>query len=155
MKNVIKTLLLTGLLAGLLDGISAVVFLAKMNFNIVFQFISSGIFGKSAFEGGTEMILYGIALHFFIAISFTIFFYFTFNRFAFLKNHKIIRGLIYGLFIWIVMNLIVLPLSNTPQSPMHFIGAAKGLSILMICVGLPISLLTKPYQEDLALPSSK
>ena len=148
MKNAIKNLLLIGLLAGILDGISAVVFLAKMNFEIVFKFIASGIFGKSAFEGGTEIVILGIVLHFLIAITFTFFFYFTFNRFDFLKTNKIIRGLIYGAFIWTVMNIIVLPLSNTPQNPLTFIGIAKGMSILMVCVGLPISLLTKPYNES-------
>lgn len=147
MKNTIKNLLLIGLLAGLLDGISAVVFLAKMNFGIVFKFIASGIFGKSAFEGGTGMVLLGIVLHFLIAITFTFFFYFTFNRFDVLKNNKIIRGLIYGAFIWTVMNIIVLQLSNTPQNPLTFIGIAKGMSILMVCVGLPISLLTKSYSD--------
>ncbi|MEO8515560.1 MAG: DUF1440 domain-containing protein [Flavobacterium sp.] len=147
MKSTMKNLLLTGLLVGLLDGIAAVVFLAKMNFEIVFKFIASGIFGKSAFEGGTEMVLCGIALHFLIAISFTGFFYFTFNRFDFLKNNKIIRGLIYGIFIWTVMNILVLPLSNTPQNPHTLIGIAKGMIIIMICVGLPISLLTKSYSE--------
>lgn len=155
MKNTIKNLLLTGLLAGLLDGIAAVVFLAKMNFGIVFKFIASGIFGKSAFAGGNEMVLYGIALHFLIAISFTFFFYYTFNRFGFFENNKIIRGLIYGVFVWTVMNIVVLPLSNTPQNPLTFIGAAKGMTIIMVCVGLTISLLTKTYQKDLATHSSR
>lgn len=148
MKSTIKNLILTGLLAGLLDGIAAVVFLAKMNFGIVFRFISSGIFGKSAFDGGTEMVLCGIVLHFLIALSFTFFFYYTFNRFDVLKNNKIIRGLIYGVFIWTVMNILVLPLSNTPQNPLTFIGIAKGMTIIIICVGLPISLLTKSYNEE-------
>ncbi|MGX7666390.1 DUF1440 domain-containing protein [Flavobacterium pedocola] len=147
MKTIFKQILTTGFIAGLLDGLAAVIFLGKMNAERVFKFISSGIFGEKAFTGGYEMILYGALLHFLIAISFAAFYYFIMNRIISFTNNKIIKGLIYGLFIWGFMNLIILPLSNTPQFPLNFIGALKGIVIIILCVGLPISLLTKPQNK--------
>lgn len=146
MKNTIKNSLIAGLLAGVLDGIAAVVFLGKMNAEKIFRFIASGVFGKSAFAGGNEMMVYGIVFHFLIAITVAFLYNATLNKHAFFANNKIIGGLLYGIFIWVIMNLIVLPISNTPDIPFNFMGMIKGVSILMVCVGLPIALLSKPYE---------
>jgi hypothetical protein len=150
MRNSIKNVIVTGLFAGLLDGIAAVVFLGKMNAEKVFKFIASGIFGKDAFTGGNKMILYGILLHFLIAVIFAFFYYFVFNRFLSFTDNKFIRGLLYGLLIWTVMNLIVLPISNTPEIQLNLIGAARGILIIVLCVGLPIALLTKDRKNNTA-----
>jgi hypothetical protein len=143
MKSKIKTIFLAGLVAGLLDGTAAVVFLGKMNYSGVFKFVASGLFGKSAFSGGNEMVIYGIIIHLLIAMTFAFFYYFIFSKISFFSKNKIIGGLLFGVLVWAIMNLLILPFTNIPQSPIILIGAIKNILILMICVGLPISLITQ------------
>jgi hypothetical protein len=141
MKSKIKTIFLAGLVAGLLDGTAAVVFLGKMNYSGVFKFVASGLFGKSAFAGGNEMVIYGIIIHLLIAMTFAFFYYFIFSKISFFSKNKIIGGLLFGLLVWMIMNLLILPFTNISHSPIILIGAIKNILILMICVGLPISLI--------------
>lgn len=140
MKSSIKTVFLAGIIAGILDGIAAVVILGKMNFSGVFKFVASGFFGKDAFAGGNEMVFYGILMHFTIAIVFAFLYYFSFFKLKFFQENKFIGGLAYGIFVWSIMNLI-LPFTNIPQRPFHWTGVVQGVLILMVCIGLPISLI--------------
>lgn len=140
MKSSVKTIFLAGIIAGFLDGIAAVVIPGKMNFSGVFKFVASGVFGKDAFTGSGEMIFYGIIIHFTIAIAFSFIYYFSFFKLKFFQRNKFIGGLIYGIFVWGIMNLIILPFTNIPQRPFNWAGAIQGLLILMVCIGLPISL---------------
>jgi hypothetical protein len=135
----IKPIIVSGIVAGILDCISAVVFLGKMNFAGVWKYVASGYFGKSAFSSGNEMVVYGLLFHFCIAIFWAIVFFFVVRKINFFKHYIIVGGLLYGIMIWLVMNLIVLPFTNIPQNPMTAIGAIKNIVILMLCVGLPIS----------------
>src|SRR5205085_9488017 len=80
-KNSFLVILATGLLAGTLDAIAAIV-----NYTInggklpskIFQYIASGAVGPQAFTGGAGMIILGIVLHYTIAMSFTLFFFLIF-----------------------------------------------------------------------------
>jgi uncharacterized membrane protein YagU involved in acid resistance len=145
----VKSILLTGLVAGTLDMSAALlvytVIMQKVTAVQLLQGIASGIFGKAAQEGGLTMACYGFIFHYIIAFSFTIGYFLVFPRISFLRNHKIISGLLYGVFAWLVMNRIVLPLSNAHMSPFKWSYALLGMSILMLCIGLPISLLTHRY----------
>jgi len=109
------------------------------------QGIARGAFGKSAFEGGTSMALAGLAFHFIIAFSFTIFYFLIFPLIPFLKKQRIISGLLYGIFVWCVMNLVVLPLLHVANVPTKWDSILRGAGILMICIGLPISLIISRY----------
>jgi hypothetical protein len=132
----------TALIAGCLDGIAAVVFLGNMNFSAVWKFVASGWFGVKAFSGdGSKMVFYGLLFHFGIALFWTILYYLFLRNISFFKTNKIMGGLLYGVVIWSIMNLIVLPFTNIPQGPPTTAGIAKGLIIIMLCVGLPIALL--------------
>jgi len=107
----------------------------------IFKFIASGIFGKDAFTGGKIMILYGLLFHFLITFVFTIFFFWLCNKFPSILKTKLITGIIYGAFIWIVMNLLVLPTSNVHISSFNFTNAVIGMMILIACIGIPLSLI--------------
>jgi hypothetical protein len=135
----IKSIIISGIVAGILDCISAVVFLGKMNFAGVWKYVASGYFGKSAFSGGNEMVVYGLLFHFSIAIFWAIVFFLVVRKINFFSNYIIVGGLLYGIMIWLLMNLVVLPFTNIPKNPMTAISAIKNIVILMLCVGLPIS----------------
>ena len=142
MKQALQTILLAGIVAGILDGISAVMILGKMNFAGVWKYVASGFFGNDAFAGGNEMVMYGLLFHFIIALSWAITYYLVFAKINFFSNHPILGGLLFGILIWLVMAFLVLPFSAIPKRTFSVIGAIKNAAILMLCVGLPISIIT-------------
>jgi len=136
------TITKAGLLAGTLDILCAFAqFYIRTGKNppAVLKFIASGVFGKAALAGGTEMALLGLLFHFIIAFTWTIIFFYFYPQISHVSKSKIIAGLLYGVFIYMVMTRIVLPLSNTPTIPFNAWQAVIGIVILMFAVGLPIS----------------
>lgn len=144
-SSALRTILLAGFVAGTLDILGAIfVYVYIMNVTTttrLLQGIARGAFGKSAFQGGMSMALAGLAFHFIIAFSFTVFYFFVFQLIPFLKKQRIISGLLYGIFVWCVMNLAVLPLLDVANVPTKWDSILRGAGILMVCVGLPISLI--------------
>jgi len=143
----IKNILLTTLVAGTLDGLAAVVFLGKMNFLAVFQYIASAIFGKEAYSGGIKTALIGLVLHYIIAFSFTAFFAFISGKMALLRKNILLSALIYGIFVWAIMNLLIVPLTKIPSHPFNPEKAILNAVILIFCIGLPIAYLTARKKE--------
>jgi len=135
-------ILKAGLLAGLLDILAAFAnFYIKTGKNpvVILKFIASGVFGDSAFSGGTGMTILGLLIHFIIALLFATFFFTAVARILPVNSSKLLTGILYGLFIWLVMNLIIVPLSSAPKLPFNITDAALNAAILIVCVGLPIS----------------
>ena len=147
-KNPFKTIILAGLTAGTLDITAAAIqYYIKTGKGPggVLRFIARGVFGKEAATGGFPMACWGLFFHFVIAFLFTLFFFWLYPKIRLLSKNKIVTGLVYGLFVWSVMNLIVVPMSNTPKLPFDINKAIIAMLILMFCVGLPISLITGKY----------
>jgi uncharacterized membrane protein YagU involved in acid resistance len=137
-----KKVLLTALVAGTLDGLAAVIFLGKMNFMGVFQYIASAIFGTEAFAGGIKTALIGLVLHYFIAFSFTLVFIIASTKTPVLRKNIVLSGIIYGIVVWTIMTLLVVPLTKIPAAPFNYERAILNAVILIFCIGLPISYLT-------------
>jgi hypothetical protein len=72
-------------------------------------------------------------------------FYYLYPRMKVLTANKFIVGLLYGIFVWCVMNLIVVPLSQIPARPFQLQGAVINAVVLMFMIGLPISLMANKY----------
>lgn len=146
-KRFYPTLLLTFLLAGTLDAIAAMAINPNVSPDRIFRFIASGVFGKTAFTAGTHMISLGIIFHYLIAYIFTAIGFILFPRLKRLLRNKLAVALVYGACVWLIMNFIVVPLSNTPKSnaPMTAYGVTTGIATLMLCIGLPIALMAGKY----------
>lgn len=131
-----------GLIAGLLDISAAFIqYYLRTGKNplTVLKFIASGVFGRRALTGGTDMILWGLVFHFGIALSFAALYFWLAARWPALRRAWIVFGMVYGLFVWAVMNLLVVPLSRTPERPFSWPGALVAMAILIVCIGLPIA----------------
>jgi hypothetical protein len=143
--GIVKAIVITGLITGTLDAI------APMVVNMVgplplFRFIASGAFGRDAFAGGLLMAFWGLLFHYFIAFTWTTLFYLAYPRIPVLSKNKYAVGVAYGIVIWLVMNLVVLPMSNVPgMGPKTIWSVMKGASILILMVGLPISILANRF----------
>ena len=111
----------------------------------VFQYISSGLIGRSSFELGWTSVLLGVMIHFAIAFIWTTVFFLTAQRIQILPRRPILSGLIFGAVIYVVMTFLVVPLSGVPPPghPPTLVARINAVLALLFCIGLTISLLTR------------
>jgi hypothetical protein len=149
--SLIRAILLTGLLVGLLDGLAAII---QYTINggtkpgSVFKYIATAVFGKKAYSGGTPMVAWGVFFHLLIAILFTAFFFLALARIRWVQENKLLAGVLYGIFVWIVMTRLVIPLSLLTQPQFDIKKALIAVTILIVCIGIPVSLLANKYYRS-------
>lgn len=148
-KSKPKAIATAWLIAGTLDILSAIFFLAKGNAVGVLRYIAKGALGPAAMEGGTGVVILGAVIHYTIALCFTIGYFLVFPYVPLLKKYKVLSGLLYGAFVWAFMRYVVLPLTFNPPGPLTFESAWKNIVILMFAIGLPISLIAHKHYSSL------
>lgn len=150
MKSKGGAVFLSGLVAGTMDIVAAFTVYAfilhKTTPTKILRSIASAIFKKDAYTGNSSMVFFGLGMHYFIAFSFAWFYFVIYPYFPFLKKNAAISGLFYGIFVWLIMNLIVLPIffPGIPENHLDF-PFLISIIILILCVGFPISFITKKY----------
>jgi hypothetical protein len=93
------------------------VLIQKNPFLAVWQYIASGALGMAAFEGGIATALLGIIIHLIISFAIAGVFILGAERIPALRRNLIVGSLLYGFGVFIVMNMIVTPLSAAPPLP--------------------------------------
>src|SRR5580692_7490977 len=142
--NALLAILVGGLLAGSLDLGSAFITYGAG----VPRAIAAGLLGRAAAHGGLGPYVLGIALQFFIATSAAAVYYAASRKLTFLKEHALVCGLFYGIAVFLVMNLIVVPLSALHgRGPFQLVGLIQGLLVHMFFIGLPISLSVRQFAK--------
>jgi len=156
-SNVYLVILQIGLIAGTLDISDALIFshFRGVTPKMVFQYIASGLIGMKSFEAGTASIVLGVVLHFMIALIWTAIFYIAARKLEILVRRPVVSGLVYGGFVYICMNWIVLPLSGIPHStrPVSLVSRINGVLALLFCIGLTFSLLVRRNLNQDVVPS--
>jgi len=143
--------LMAWLLAGTLDITTAILYYvgpSRARATRLLQGIASGVLGARAFHEGAATAWIGLALHYLIALIWTLVFLVVFRTLSVLRRHLVVIGILYGIIVWLVMNLMVLPLSNVSRAPFQPRAAAIAATILVLCVGLPISLVLGRHLRD-------
>ena len=144
---IFRTILWIGLVAGTLDLAENLVFTQLRGVTPwrVFQYIASGLMGRQAFESGWASVLLGIGLHYIIALIWTAVFYVMARKFAIIMRRPVLSGLLYGAVVYLIMNFIIVPLSGVPHPlrPVTLVSRINAVLALLICIGLPISLLMR------------
>jgi hypothetical protein len=137
MQPPLLALLAGGFIAGSLDAATAFI---SFGWGMT-RGIASGVLGSRAFTGGVAIWIFGLALHFLIAITAAAIYYLVSRRLTFLHEHFLICGIFYGVAIYVVMNLIVVPLSAVPFAvgPFSVHAMRQGLLVHMLLIGLPIA----------------
>jgi len=139
----LRAILGGGLVAGVLDLTYALVewSLRGSTPARVLQSIASGVLGRAAYAGGWATAALGIAFHFAIATGACAVYFAASRRIALLVERPVVCGALYGVAVYFVMQLIVLPLSAVPWK-VSFPASriASGLVAHVACVGLPIAL---------------
>ncbi len=139
-KKSFKTILISGLVDGNLDAVAGViVYYIWFGFNPfqVLQYIASGVHGPSAINSGALMVIAGLIYHFIIAFTVAAIYFYAYPKISLLRDYKVIAGLAFGVGIWLLMNLIVLPNSNIPKGPFDLGLAIVGILWHAVLVGLP------------------
>jgi hypothetical protein len=138
-----------GLLAGTLDITENLIFnqLRGISPKTVFQYIASGLIGRKGFQSGLGSVALGVVLHYAIALAWTGMFYLASRRVLIAIRRPTVSGLLYGCVIYLFMNFVVLPLSGVPHTRNAVTVASRinGVVALLLCIGLPVSLLVRRY----------
>lgn len=114
----------------------------------ILQSISSGLFGMPAYRGGMPMALIGLFLHYFITLLFVMFYFSIYPMVRPLKIYPLFSGILYGLAIWMLMNLIILPFTFRSLGTIELSSAVTGVSILILGIGIPLSFITNRYYQN-------
>lgn len=144
MKNgFFKTVLLTGLFVGTTDLVAAYVsqwiktgkFADKM-----LNYIAGGGIGlEASMKGGNWVQLLGLFFHYFIAFSFTLFFFLIFPRLKFLWYNKYLVGMLYAVFVSLTVGQVILRLTPLPHNQFNLSNAIIGWLTLGVVLGIPIA----------------
>ncbi len=147
-SSLLRTVLLGGLIVGIADAIVyhwIVSSLIEGNpLTSVYQYLASGALGMAAFEGGTGTVLLGVFFHFLVSFVVAAVFILSADRIPVVRRYAIPASLVYGVGVFIVMNMIVLPLSAAPPLPPPTITQLI-MAILdhILVVGLPLGILVR------------
>ena len=140
--NTGQALLFGTLAVGLLDIIDAFVFFGLRDVApaVILQAIASGVLGQAAYEGGAATAALGALLHFLIA-SIIVATYFLASRWIpALRDRPLLFGPLYGVIVYAVMSLAVIPLSAAVTGPRTMASVINGVLIHAFGVGLPAAL---------------
>ena len=142
MTELLKAIMWGGAACGILDGVGASVQFALRGFEPlrVWQGVASGLMGERAFGMGWLSGGFGLILHFLIAAIVATVFFVACPHFPALQQFYWISGPLYGVIVFLVMHLIVVPLSARPNRPAPAMAVFVQIVIHMLLVGLPIAL---------------
>jgi hypothetical protein len=146
-----------GLLVAILDGILAsmiyVVVLQVITVPQLFQSIAHAVLGKAAFEGGMSTAAVGLAMHYGVALTWSLVYWLAWRRWPTLRRFRarygaVAMALLYGPMVWVIMDLVVMPFTrnrvNSPLAGMFWVMLAGHV----LSVGLPIAVTIHPEVLD-------
>jgi uncharacterized membrane protein YagU involved in acid resistance len=142
MNEITRAIMWGGVLCGTLDAVAAMTSFAIQGTPParVWQNVSSGLLGAQSFQKGWRTTALGLLLHFLIAFIAASVFCLAAHYIPWMLRVPIVAGVLYGIAVFLVMSLVVLPRSAMPKRRVTRAGIISQLIIHMLFVGLPISL---------------
>lgn len=138
-----RAILPAGALAGVLDILAAfLISWPRVSPVRVLQYIASGALGPAAFRGGVATAAAGLVFHFAIAFGAAAVYVASSRRWPLLLSRPVACGIVYGVVVYAVMQLVVLPLSRVTRGTPTWSSIVTMVVIHITCVGLPIALVT-------------
>ena len=152
-NNSIKTIFTAGLTAAILDITGAIIVYAFIlhvsTAQKVLQSVAAGALGNAAFKGGWPTAIAGLAFHTLIALCFAAFYYIIYPYWKKIFTNKWVAGFIYGCAVWVVMNLIVLPVVSGKPFAFNLKFFLYGIGLIIFMVGIPISIITDKMRRGI------
>lgn len=133
------------LTVAVIDGLDAVLFWAFRGVGAVrvFQGIAAGFYGRSTFQGGLATAAVGAVVHLLVASAVVVAFYLAASRLRVLARHPYACGSLYGVLVYLFMNLVVIPLSAIGGPRFALPSVINGLAIHVVGVGIPAALFVR------------
>jgi hypothetical protein len=146
-RSAVGTVLTAGAVCGVLDISAAIITYAVKGVRPIslLQGIAAPLLGPETFQEGLRSALLGLSIHFFIAFVAAALFFLVSRRSLWLLRHPIEAGIYYGFGVYAVMYWIVLRLLGS--KPQHLGATLIAIATHIVCVGLPISLITSSLQR--------
>jgi len=149
-RSFFASALTDGLIAGALDITAACIH--QYLKNVLPGFVSE-VFDPKNFSSPSLLAFYGLLVDFFIAISFTFFFFYLAIQIQSLVKYPLQIGILYGVSVWAAMRFIILQyLSRHIQKPNEgkqaIINASISVGILFLCIGIPVALFAGRYVKS-------
>ena len=135
-----------GLVVGTVDIVFAMTFWdwwADVPAFRVLQTVAAGLLGPASFNGGIETAMFGLTLHFAIALTMAVAFYVAARRWPVLWKRPREAGVAYGFFLYGVMNHVVVPLSAAPAASTDVVWIVFNVTVHVLLIGLPIALFVR------------
>ena len=150
---VARRVLAAAALVGVLDALYVVVvFSLAMRVATptrISQGVARALLGRSAFAGGGATAALGLAMHFGVALGWTVVWAAAYRASARLRvgvrdpRAAAAIGAAYGLLVWLAMNLMILPLTLAPPPPFGTPTSYLVLASHLLVIGPPIVLLVR------------
>jgi len=140
--SALKAIVIAWLAAGTFDILSAFTHAIARGGSVpgVLRAVASGLLGNKVIGGGWAIGMTGLFLHYAIMLGIVLVFWAASRRFPFLLTRPLLIGPLYGIAVFAVMNLVVLPLSAIIFTPRYdWPTLLIGIGIHMVAVGLPIA----------------
>ena len=154
-----RALVVGTLAVGVLDILDAFIFFGLRGARPIgiLQSIASGVLGRAAYQGGMRTAALGLVLHFVIAFGVVATYLAATRLIPALNRRPWLYGLLYGLVVYAVMNLVVVPLSAAAlgSGPTPFVVRVNGVLIHMFGVGLPAALVAARANSGLISTDSR
>jgi len=144
-----RTIAIGTLVVGTLDISDAIIFFGLRNHVPpirIFHSIAGGLLGREAARaGGLPTAFLGGFLHYFIAFGIVTTYYLASRKIPLLTRHSWSAGAIYGVLVYLFMNLVVLPLSALHVSPnlAPSVGLLNQVLIHIFGIGIPSALFAR------------
>jgi hypothetical protein len=138
LSRIVLVVVAAGLLAGITNLVAAgAIYGGTMTHG--FQMIASGLLGEAAYSGGLKAAILGAALHFAISIAAAALYLWAALRHHALTRHWLVGGVLFGVLAYLVMNMVVVPLSHAASPDFSFGMIVKELVAHTILFGVPIA----------------
>jgi hypothetical protein len=150
----VQTIVEAGLIAGVLDGLDAIIYFCGMHgipMRLFFQYIASGALGTKSLDGGVPTALLGVGFHFIVATGAAATYYVLTPAFPMLLRKPLLFGPLFGVGVYLFIYNVVIPMSVAPPQPRA--SAGKIINLLFtdtLFVGLSIALVLHNRHPSLA-----
>jgi hypothetical protein len=113
------------------------------------QLVGSGWLGSESFSSGATAAVLGFVSHYGIVLVAAALYYAMSKRAAVLRSRPLVCGAAFGVFVYLVMNFAVLPLSAFPLRLTYTAARLiEGLAVHAVFVGIPIALAIRRFTRE-------
>ena len=103
------------------------------------QWDASNLLGSDAFRGGLSTAAIGFGIHLCVSVAWGIVFAFAYARIAWIREHALLAGLIFGALVMQVMAYLIVPLGHASHPAPSLSGWMNNFVAHTLFFGVPVA----------------